>query len=133
MSNRNGENGLIHKAQEALAEAHRELKRAKRTGRSILVQDACGKAWLAITAANEALFAHKGVPIDKFPRNHRGTRHLLSRFGSKSLRQEFEKLYLIFHVAGYYGRVDFPADTIAPFFKDLDQYVDTMRKQIRSQ
>ena len=69
------------------------------------VREACGTAYLAILKALDLYFLKKGVDEKRLPHSVDGYRemirkHLLVRNGK--LIREFDKLYRLLHIAGYY-------------------------------
>jgi len=69
------------------------------------VQEACGTAYLAVLKAIDAYLLKKGVNEKELPQSVDGYRemmreHLLIHNGK--LLKEFEKLYKLLHIAGYY-------------------------------
>ena len=69
------------------------------------VQEACGTAYLAILKAIDLYLLEKGIDRKKLPKSVDGYRemiqkHLLIHDGK--LLREFDKLYNLLHIAGYY-------------------------------
>lgn len=69
------------------------------------VQEACGTAYLAVLKAIDQYLIKKGVEEKELPQSVDGYRemmreHLMIHNGK--LLKEFEKLYKLLHIAGYY-------------------------------
>ena len=97
----------LEEAKEFLDMAVAEFGEARASGDGKRAQDACGKVWLAVVRATEALFLKRGIEPRKLPKSHKGRRFLLGRMGSREMRRLFHSLQAIFHIDGYYdGLVD---------------------------
>ena len=69
------------------------------------VQEACGTAYLAVLKAIDQYLIEKGVEEKELPQSVEGyweimRKHLMIHNGK--LLKEFEKLYKLLHIAGYY-------------------------------
>jgi uncharacterized protein (UPF0332 family) len=99
-----------------MKEALRYLENAKAILRSIPVEDntytdvkpvqeACGTAYLAILKAIDEYLLRKGYDEKELPESVEGYREALRKYvlvHNGKLSKEFEKLYKLLHIAGYY-------------------------------
>ena len=94
------------------------------------VQEACGTAYLAVLKAIDQYLIKKGVEERELPQPVDGYRemlrkHLMVRDGQ--LLREFEKLYKLLHIAGYYRGL---LEDVA-VFKDAMKAARTFIEKIR--
>ena len=69
------------------------------------VQEACGTAYLAVLKAIDEYLLKKGVEEKELPQSVDGYREMLRRYlmiHNGRLLKEFDKLYKLLHIAGYY-------------------------------
>jgi len=69
------------------------------------VQEACGTAYLAVLKAIDQYLIKKGVEERELPQSVDGYREMLRKHlmvHDGKLLKEFEKLYKLLHIAGYY-------------------------------
>jgi len=69
------------------------------------VQEACGTAYLAVLKAIDQYLIKKGVEERELPKSVDGYREMLRKHlmvHDGKLLKEFEKLYKLLHIAGYY-------------------------------
>jgi hypothetical protein len=69
------------------------------------VQEACGTAYLAVLKAIDQYLIKKGVEERELPQSVDGYREMLRKhlmIHNGRLLKEFEKLYKLLHIAGYY-------------------------------
>ncbi|MEW6162917.1 MAG: DUF5618 family protein [Nitrospirota bacterium] len=69
------------------------------------VQEACGTAYLAVLKAIDEYLIKRGIGEKELPQSTEGYREMLMKYLSiydGKLRREFEKLYKLLHIAGYY-------------------------------
>jgi len=69
------------------------------------VQEACGTAYLAVLKAIDQYLVKKGVEERELPQSVDGYRDMLRKhlmIHNGKLLKEFEKLYKLLHIAGYY-------------------------------
>ena len=69
------------------------------------VQEACGTAYLAVLKAIDQYLVKKGVEERELPQSVDGYREMLRKHlmvHNGKLLKEFEKLYKLLHIAGYY-------------------------------
>lgn len=99
-----------------MKETLRYLENAKEILKSVPVEDntyidmkpvreACGTAYLAILKALDLYFMKKGVDEKKLPHSVYGYRKMMRKYlliHDGKLLREFDKLYRLLHIAGYY-------------------------------
>jgi hypothetical protein len=69
------------------------------------VQEACGTAYLAVLKAIDEYLLKKGVDEKELPQSVDGYREMLRKYlmiHNGRLLKEFDKLYKLLHIAGYY-------------------------------
>ena len=69
------------------------------------VQEACGTAYLAVLKAIDQYLIKKGVEEKDLPQSVEGYRDMMRKYlviHDGKLMKEFEKLYKLLHIAGYY-------------------------------
>jgi hypothetical protein len=69
------------------------------------VQEACGTAYLAVLKAIDQYLIKKGVEEKELPQSVDGYRDMMRKYlmiHNGKLMKEFEKLYKLLHIAGYY-------------------------------
>ena len=69
------------------------------------VQEACGTAYLAVLKAIDEYLVKKGVNEKELPQSVDGYREMLRKYlmiHNGRLLKEFDKLYKLLHIAGYY-------------------------------
>ena len=69
------------------------------------VQEACGTAYLAVLKAIDQYLMKKGVEERELPQSVDGYREMMRKYlmiHNGKLLKEFEKLYKLLHIAGYY-------------------------------
>jgi uncharacterized protein (UPF0332 family) len=69
------------------------------------VREACGTAYLAVLKAIDAYLLKKGMDEKKLPQSVDSYREMLRKYLSAhdgKLLREFDKLYRLLHIAGYY-------------------------------
>jgi hypothetical protein len=69
------------------------------------IQEACGTAYLAVLKAIDEYLIKKGVEERELPQSVDGYREMLRNhlmIHNGKLLKEFEKLYKLLHIAGYY-------------------------------
>jgi len=69
------------------------------------VQEACGTAYLAVLKAIDQYLIKKGVEEKELPQSVDGSRDMMRKYlmiHNGKLMKEFEKLYKLLHIAGYY-------------------------------
>jgi hypothetical protein len=69
------------------------------------VQEACGTAYLAVLKAIDEYLVKKGIEEKELPQSVEGYREMLRKYlmiRNGRLLKEFDKLYKLLHIAGYY-------------------------------
>jgi len=69
------------------------------------VQEACGTAYLAVLKAIDEYLLKKGIDEKELPQSVDGYRDMLRKYlmiYNGRLLKEFDKLYKLLHIAGYY-------------------------------
>jgi len=69
------------------------------------VQEACGTAHLAVLKVIDQYLIKKGVEEKELPQSVDGYRNMMRKYlmiHNGKLMKEFEKLYKLLHIAGYY-------------------------------
>jgi len=69
------------------------------------VQEACGTAYLAVLKAIDEYLLKKGIDEKELPQSGDGYREMLRKYlmiHNGRLLKEFDKLYKLLHIAGYY-------------------------------
>jgi hypothetical protein len=69
------------------------------------VQEACGIAYLAILKAIDAYLLRKGLDERELPQSVEGYRNMIRKYlmiHNGKLIKEFDSLYKLLHIAGYY-------------------------------
>ena len=69
------------------------------------VQEACGTAYLAVLKAIDEYLVKKGIDEKELPQSVDGYREMLRKYlmiHNGRLLKEFDKLYKLLHIAGYY-------------------------------
>jgi hypothetical protein len=69
------------------------------------VQEACGTAYLAVLKAIDEYLLKKGIDEKELPQSVDGYREMLRKYlmiHNGRLLKEFDKLYKLLHIAGYY-------------------------------
>jgi uncharacterized protein (UPF0332 family) len=72
------------------------------------VQEACGTAYLAVLKAIDEYLLKKGIDEKELPQSVDGYREMLRKYlmiHSGRLLKEFDKLYKLLNIAGYYRRL----------------------------
>jgi hypothetical protein len=119
----------LEQSEDYLKKAREEAKQVKIKGDGVLLQDACGKAWLGITTATESLFLAKGITKDKLPKGFRGQRFLIKKFAGKSMCDKFMILRLMLHIEGYYeGNIRL--DEFEELLNDAYDYLKDIKEKI---
>jgi uncharacterized protein (UPF0332 family) len=120
------EDKYIEKAKEFLELAKLEFERAKRENNLKILQDACGKCWLAAIEATYAFLLKKGIKEEELPKTDRGRAYMISKYGDKELKLYYFSLRHRFHIDGYYdGLLSF--DEFATELDDLKFYIEKIK------
>ena len=123
--------------EKSIKEAMRYLQNAKEILKDIPVEDdtyldlkplreAFGVAYLAVIDAVDAFLLSRGVDSKRLPKSIGGYRASLKRYlaiyDGKLLR-EFEKLYDLLHIAGYYRSLLYDTQIVKDSFKLAERFI----------
>ena len=117
-------NKHLEEAKNFYRQAIEEFQKAKEKSDSVILRDACAKAWLSTLEATYALLTKKGVKEESLPKGgDRGRRYMMFKYADT----EFNRLYLslrdVFHIEGYYdGTLEF--DEAEEYLNDLKSYIN---------
>lgn len=126
---------MIHK------EALRYLQNAKRTLKSVPIEDntytdvkpvreAMGVAYLAILEAINESLLKKGLTKKELPKSVDAYRRALQRHiavQNGKLLREFEKLYDMLHIAGYYRGLLYDTDVVKDALRAAQRFIEKIR------
>ena len=109
------------------------LRHAPREGRVYTdlkpVQEACGTAYLAILKAiDEYLLAH-GLTQKELPKSVDGYRQMLRKYvavHNGKLFREFENLYYLLHLAGYYRKLLIDVPVVKEALNSAQQFISRL-------
>jgi len=90
------------------------------------VQEACGTAYLAVLKAADEYLLAKGVDKKELPKSVDGYRELLRKYAlihNGKLVREFEKVYDILHIAGYYRGLLWDVNVVKEAFKAAESFI----------
>lgn len=125
-----------------MKEALRCLQNAKEILRSVPIEDntytdvkpvreAFGTAYLAVLEAiNEYLINNKGFTRKELPRSVDEYRKILQKYLSihnGKLLREFEKLYDLLHIAGYYRGLLYDTDVVKDSLKAAKAFIEKIK------
>ncbi|MCK4352082.1 hypothetical protein KAW65_01610 [candidate division WOR-3 bacterium] len=84
--------------------------------------DGCEKGWLSLNLAIKAMFLKKGAGENKLPKDYRGMRFFLKKYGDRDSRKMFNSAFRILHIDGFWERdVDYgEAFTV---LEDVKEYI----------
>jgi hypothetical protein len=93
------------------------------------VREAMGTAYLAVLEAINEYLIKRGFTKKELPKSVEGYRRLLQKYvavrNGKVLR-EFEKLYDMLHVAGYYRGLLYDRDVVKDALKAAKSFIDKL-------
>ena len=93
------------------------------------VREAMGTAYLAVLEAINESLAQKGLAKKKLPKSVEGYRKALQKYlavrNGRVLR-EFEKLYDMLHIAGYYRGLLYDREVVKEALKSAKSFIDKM-------
>ena len=116
----------IGEARDLLAAARTEFDQAQQAigGSAIIaLRNSCGKGWLAVLEAANALFVKRGVAVQELPSSERGRRSFAQLYMQREMRRTYNDLWKTFHIDGYYeGIVEF--DDMPGYFEELEEFID---------
>jgi len=119
-------------------EASRYLNNAKDILRSVSVEDntytdvkpvreALGTAYLAVLEAINERLIKQGLTKKELPKSVEGYRKVLRKYmavRNGKLLREFEKLYDMLHIAGYYRGLLYDRDVVKDALKAAKSFID---------
>jgi hypothetical protein len=96
------------------------------------VQEACGTAYLAVLKALDEYLVRSGVDEKELPQSVEGYRDMirkhLSVYNGK-LSREFEKLYKLLHIAGYYQGLIEDVTIMKDALKSVRMFIDQISRE----
>ena len=121
-----------------MKEASRYLNNAKDILRSVSVEDntytdvkpvreALGTAYLAVLEAINERLIKQGLTKKELPKSVEGYRKFLRKYmavRNGKLLREFEKLYDMLHIAGYYRGLLYDRDVVKDALKAAKTFID---------
>lgn len=124
-----------------MREALRYLENAKETLKSIPAQDntyvdvkpvqeACGTAYLAVLKAVDEYLLKKGLDEKELPQSVDGYKELMRKYlmiHNGKLLREFEKLYKLLHIAGYYRGLLEDVTVVKDALKAAKNFIEKIR------
>ena len=129
---------IIYAIVETMKESLRYLNNAKQILKTVPVEDstytdikpvreAMGTAYLAVLEAINEYLAQRGLTKKELPKSVEGYRKALQKYvavrNGKVLR-EFEKLYDMLHIAGYYRGLLYDRDVVKDALKAARSFID---------
>ncbi len=97
------------------------------------VQEACGTAYLAIIKAIDEFLLKKGVAQKDLPQSVDGYRDMIRKqlsVHNGKLTREFDKLYKLLHIAGYYRGLLEDVAVVKESFKAAKEFIDKIRNRL---
>jgi hypothetical protein len=94
------------------------------------VQEACGTAYLAILKAIDEYLIKRGVTSKDLPQSVEGYRDMLKKYLSihnGKLTREFDKLYKMLHIAGYYRGLLEDVNVLKDAFKVAKTFIEKIK------
>jgi len=121
-------NKHLEEAKNFYRQAIEEFQKAKEKSDSVILRDACAKAWLSTLEATYALLTKKGVKEESLPKGgDRGRRYMVFKYANKELRRLYFSLRDTLHIYGYYdGTLEF--DEAEEYLNDLKSYINKVEK-----
>ena len=95
------------------------------------VQEACGTAYLAVLKALDEYFVSRGVEARELPQSVEGYRDMIKGYltaHNGKLTREFEKLYKILHIAGYYRGLLEDVTIVKDAFRSARSFIEKVGK-----
>ncbi len=90
------------------------------------VREACGTAYLAVLKALDEYFVSRGVDPKDLPQSVEGYREAIRKYLTPydgKLTREFEKLYKLLHIAGYYRGLLEDVNVVKDALKAADAFI----------
>lgn len=119
-------NDYLLKSKRLLTVAKREAKKASKD--SMLLRNACGKAWLSAVEAGKAQFIKKGVKEEKLPKSNRGLFYFMRKYFNKNMRKNFNYFYSFFHIRGYYDEEKIDLNEFKESIEYLEEFIQGVEK-----
>lgn len=94
------------------------------------VQEACGTAYLAVLKAIDEYLISKGVSQKDLPDSIEGYRKMLTKYLSAyngKLTKDFNSLYNLLHIAGYYRGLLDKVEIIKDTFKIARAFIERLK------
>jgi len=94
------------------------------------VQEACGTAYLAVLKAIDQYLIKRGVEEKELPQSVDGYREMLRKhlmIHNGKLLKEFEKLYKLLHIAGYYRGLLEDVAVVKDAIKAVKTFIEKVR------
>ena len=118
-----------------LHNAREILKKAPHEGNTYLdvkpVREACGTAYLAVLEVIDEYLVSQGVSEKSLPKSADGYRRMLRKHLSVhngKLFREFEKLYYLLHLAGYYRKLLLDVPVVKDALNAAEQFISRISK-----
>ena len=95
------------------------------------VQEACGTAYLAVLKAIDEYLVSKGLSKKELPKSTEAYREAIKEHLSVhngKLAREFEKLYDLLHIAGYYRGLLWDTDIVKDAFNKARVFIEKIPK-----
>ena len=121
-------NKHLENAKKLHRKAIEEFQTAREKSDSVILRDACAKAWLSTLEATYALLTKKGVKEKSLPKGgDRGRRYMVFKYANKELRRLYFSLRDTLHIYGYYdGTLEF--DEAEEYLNDLKSYIQKVEE-----
>lgn len=94
------------------------------------VQEACGTAYLAVLKAIDEYLIKRGVNRKELPKSVEGYREMLNKYLSSrngKLTNDFNSLYDLLHIAGYYRGLLYRVEIVKDTFKIARDFIDKVK------
>ncbi len=94
------------------------------------VQEACGTAYLAVLKAIDEYLIKKGEDEKELPESIDGYREMMRKYvmvHNGKLMKEFEKLYKLLHIAGYYRGLLEDVTVVKDAIKAAKAFIEKIR------
>jgi hypothetical protein len=94
------------------------------------VQEACGTAYLAVLKAIDEYLIKRGVSQKELPDSVEGYRDMLTKYLSAhngKLTKDFNSLYKLLHIAGYYKGLLDKVEIVRDTFKIAKAFIEKVK------
>ena len=126
---------MMKEALRYLQNARDILRKAPREGATYTdikpVQEACGTAYLSVIKAIDEYLLAKGLTPKELPKSVDGYRQSLHKYiaiHNGRLFKEFDKLYDMLHIAGYYRGLLYDVEIIKDALKITQHFIEKLGK-----